>query len=673
MRKSAISHYAKVKTTVSNMRLVESIRTLPKPGLFGWIALTILWTLIPAAAQMSPGPLSRAHQSINGVTDCTTCHELSTGQPTFKCLDCHTEIAWRIKARKGLHATYNIKVGSSLECVTCHSEHNGEDFTLTKWDLKTFNHAQTGWRLEGKHSGQSCNQCHTPERISKSERSEVKVKDLTRTFLGVSPGCITCHQDQHKGRLGPNCLQCHTSSDWKTISVGKFDHSLTRYPLTGLHAEVACQQCHTPGPDKQPRYTGIAFGNCTDCHSDPHRGGFSQACQSCHSTAGWSKISAPGLNRTFDHSRTKFPLLGKHAEVECVQCHAKGDFRKALTFQKCSDCHRPDPHGGQFAQRPDGNECSSCHSVDGFKPSKFGLKEHEASAYPLQGKHATLRCTQCHLPKGRDAIYKMKFQHCTDCHDDKHAGQFTAAPHFNRCENCHDLQKFLPSTFSLRRHNETPFGLTGSHLAVPCSDCHRQSTNFKPRPTEVYHWLTLACTNCHADPHQGRFQTLMQQAGLNGKPLECEACHSAASWSELARFDHSKTGFPLSGAHQTTKCIECHKSPNSTAVVINTNFGTAPTKCEACHADIHGVQFAKAGVTPCASCHDSTRWKPSLFDHDKETAFALQGAHRNVRCEACHKLIEPVNGKAVLFYRPTPKDCSACHGSDVLKQSASRN
>ena len=72
MRKSAISHYAKVKTTVSNMRLVESIRTLPKPGLFGWIALTILWTLIPAAAQMSPGPLSRAHQSINGVTDCTT-------------------------------------------------------------------------------------------------------------------------------------------------------------------------------------------------------------------------------------------------------------------------------------------------------------------------------------------------------------------------------------------------------------------------------------------------------------------------------------------------------------------------------------------------------------------------------------------------------------------------
>jgi hypothetical protein len=155
--------------------------------------------------------------------------------------------------------------------------------------------------------------------------------------------------------------------------------------------------------------------------------------------------------------------------------------------------------------------------------------------------------------------------------------------------------------------------------------------------------------------------------------VECEACHSAVSWSELSRFNHSQTGFPLSGAHQVAQCNECHKSPNPTGALANTNFKTAPTKCEGCHENIHGAQFAKAGVTPCASCHDSTRWKPSLFDHDKETAFALQGAHRNVRCEACHKLIQPVNGKAVLFYRPTPKDCSACHGSDVPKQSASRN
>ena len=84
-------------------------------------------------------------------------------KPTFKCLDCHSEIASAHCGAKGLHAAYNIKPGSSLECVNCHSEHNGEDFALDKWDLKTFDHGQTGYGLEGKHSGLDCNQCHTPE------------------------------------------------------------------------------------------------------------------------------------------------------------------------------------------------------------------------------------------------------------------------------------------------------------------------------------------------------------------------------------------------------------------------------------------------------------------------------------------------------------------------------
>src|ERR1700690_1914601 len=197
LQRSTISHYTDAKNTVLDTRLVENIRSFTKTRFLGWIVLTIVWTLIPAAAQISPGPLSRAHQSMNGLTNCTTCHEVSTGQRTFKCLDCHTEIAWRIRARKGLHASYNLKTGSSLECVPCHSEHNGEDFTITKWERKSFDHRETGWALEGKHTGLNCNQCHTPERVSKSERAEIKVKDLTRTFLGVSPGCITCHQAQH--------------------------------------------------------------------------------------------------------------------------------------------------------------------------------------------------------------------------------------------------------------------------------------------------------------------------------------------------------------------------------------------------------------------------------------------------------------------------------------------
>ena len=33
-----------------------------------------------------------------------------------------------------------------------------------------------------------------------------------------------------------------------------------------------------------------------------------------------------------------------------------------------------------------------------------------------------------------------------------------------------------------------------------------------------------------------------------------------------------------------------------------------------------------------------------------------------MRCAECHKLTKVVAAKTVLFYKPTPKDCAACHG-----------
>src|ERR1035438_6657003 len=133
------------------------------------------------------------------------------------------------------------------------------------------------------------------------------------------------------------------------------------------------------------------------------------------------------------------------------------------------DCHKPDPHNGQFAKRPDGGECASCHNVKGWKPSTFTVKEHAATAYPLMGGHARLECAQCHIPKGKDTLYKIKFQLCTDCHSDRHAGQFASAPYLNQCYKCHTLDAYRPSTFSLARHKQTRFLLTGGHVAVAWS------------------------------------------------------------------------------------------------------------------------------------------------------------------------------------------------------------
>jgi hypothetical protein len=344
---------------------------------------------------------------------------------------------------------------------------------------------------------------------------------------------VRCYQEEHKGGLGANCAQCHNFEDWKAIKVAQFDHTKTRYPLTGLHAQVACQKCHTPGPDNKPRYVGIPFAQCSDCHADPHHGSFAQGCQACHNTGGWKKISASAVSERFDHSRTKFPLLGKHANVDCIQCHGSGDFKKPLAFQKCMDCHKPDPHNGQFAKRPEGIECAACHTVDGWKPSKFTVKDHASSAYPLQGGHARLQCVQCHIPKGKHTFFKIKFQICTDCHSDQHVGQFAAAPYRNACERCHNLEGYRPSTFTLARHKETHFVLTDGHIAVPCGDCHKESSEFKPKPAVIYHWQNLSCASCHEDPHKGQFKERMLQVRAGGRQAGCEACHSTKSWKEL--------------------------------------------------------------------------------------------------------------------------------------------
>ncbi len=615
----------------------------------------------PVCGQLSPGPLSRPHQSLNGATNCTACHKFG-GQATLKCLDCHGEIATRLTAGNGLHASYKIPPGSSQECARCHSEHNGEDFPLIKWDIKTFDHKQTGYALQGKHSGIACNSCHSPARIDPQQRSSIKIKDLNRSYLGLSTTCTTCHQDAHGGRLGTTCQQCHGFEGWRTINIEKFDHSRTRYPLTGLHAQVTCSKCHTSGLDNQARYTGIAFNLCSDCHKDLYRGSFPQGCQACHNTSGWKKISLTAVNEHFDHSNTKFPLEGKHASVDCAQCHTNGDFKQPLAFQKCMDCHKPDPHNGQFSLRPDHGECASCHNVNGWKPSTFTVQDHAKSAYPLQGGHARLECAECHIPRGKDTLFNITFGRCTDCHRDRHAGQFAAAPYFNACDRCHNLEAYKPSTFTLAQHKQTLFVLTGGHVAVPCADCHKESVEFQPKPAVVYHWKNLSCTSCHTDPHNGQFRARMLQVRADKTIVGCEACHSTKAWTDLSRFDHSTTSFPLVGAHRGTACGDCHKSPNLETKLIHADFRAAPTQCEDCHENIHGEQFAKGEVTRCVNCHNAVKWKPALFDDDAQTGFPLTGAHQNVRCAECHKLTKVVAGKAILFYKPTPKECEACHG-----------
>lgn len=604
-------------------------------------------------AQISPGPLSQAHQFLSGPTQCSSCHETGQGSAILRCQQCHTEIAEELAQHRGLHS----KFSNGDHCAQCHSEHNGEDFHLIHWvpSLKGFDHNQTGYALQGKHRVLECSQCHNPSHILPSEKPLIKMKDLRNTFLGLSQSCATCHEDPHKGGLGQNCLQCHDFNDWKS---SKIDHSKTRFPLTGLHAQVPCSKCHTAASaGGAPRFTGIPFAKCSDCHADPHHGSFAQACESCHTTAGWKKL-LPKIE--FDHSKTTFPLLGKHASVDCLACHVGGNFKKPVAFAKCGDCHQ-DPHGGQFADRLDKGECSSCHTVNGWKPSTFDVKAHASTAYPLKGNHAQVPCARCHVPAGTATRYKIAFANCTDCHKDPHAGQFAGPPHANRCEDCHTVEGFRPSTYTIAEHQKTRFPLRGAHMAVICSDCHN-AAKFGRDKVAPYRFNDRTCTGCHTDPHQGQFRLEMARLNAAGSPAGCEACHSVNSWTDLPGFDHSKTAFPLTGAHKRLRCEQCHKPATADGKLSAVSFKSTPTACAVCHEDIHAGQFARGGQAEnCDRCHNTAAWKPSLFNHETQTNFSLKGAHLKVKCDECHKSFRLVEGKEVLFYSPTPRECASCH------------
>lgn len=611
-------------------------------------------------AQISPGPLSRAHRQMEGPTGCVRCHDVSPGSPQFRCLDCHREIADRLRARRGLHPNLMDAAAGSTACVRCHSEHNGENFALIRWNPSpgAFDHAKTGFALEGKHATLACNQCHTAKNIGAEDRAHLGAADLSRTFLGLSRTCTSCHEDKHRGRLGVNCLQCHGTVDWKSAR-SNFDHAKTRFALTGAHAQVACAKCHTTGADGALRYVGLKFDTCASCHSDPHRGAFQQSCSSCHTTGSW-KRTAEAFH--FDHAQTKFPLLGKHAALGCAACHQRGDFKAEIRFQACADCHK-DYHHGQFAKRGDGGKCESCHSVEGFKPAKFTVADHAATPYPLRGKHADLACAKCHLPAGEATRFVgLKFARCLDCHSDAHKGQFARAPYDNRCEQCHSEHGFRPASYTLARHQQGAFPLTGSHLAVACNDCHTRPAALG---TTAYHFAGLACTTCHADPHRGQFQARMEKTGAGGRPAGCEACHTTKGWRDLGGFDHASTAFPLVGTHRAVECIACHRPPNLERGLRNVDFKAVKEDCESCHENPHGDQFARAGMpTRCAACHNTMKWRPSLFDHET-TRFSLKGAHQSVTCKSCHTTVRTFAEKPVLYYSPTPTSCAACHGAGI--------
>jgi hypothetical protein len=497
----------------------------------------------------------------------------------------------------------------SIPCQNCHTVNGWKPIRA----IPEFDHDKTRYPLRGMHEGVACTQCHTK-----------------MVFTNVGTKCADCHADIHKRQFGASCEQCHTVKGWN-VSVQQINQHQNRFPLIGAHAALDCSSCHKGAATGQ--FQGLST-QCYSCHASDYQKttgpnhaatGFPVTCEQCHTMNTW-------LGAQFDHLKfTGFALTGAHATLDCTACHLGGKYKG--TPASCVGCHLQD-----FQKTKNPNHvalglpqtCQTCHTTAAWQPATF---DHGLVGFPLTGAHATLPCAQCHV----NGNYNLNNADCVSCHLKDYQGtknpNHQAAGIPTTCAACHNTTSWANAKFN---HNDTGFPLTGAHVNTPCAQCHVNGN---------YNLKDTSCVSCHLKDYQGAKDPDHVQAGF---PTTCETCHSTSSWN--ASFNHDGTGFPLTGAHKTLQCSQCH---------INGNYKLNDKNCVTCHLkDYQGVKdpdHVKAGFpTACETCHSTSTWANAKFDH-ANTGWALTGAHKTLDCGQCH-----VNQN----YKLNDTNCVACHLRD---------
>lgn len=189
-------------------------------------------------------------------------------------------------------------------------------------------------------------------------------------------------------------------------------------------------------------------------------------------------------------------------------------------------------------------------------------------------------------------------------------------------------------------------------------------------------------------------------------------------------FEHLRTGFPLTGAHQVARCDSCHvrgvfrgtprqcafchtiASRVSSVVMPSSHFPTTQS-CESCHntSTFSGARFSHVGVRPgscmtchngssapgkpsghivtmaaCDSCHRTSAWIPASFNHASVAPGSCATCHNGsgargkpanhvvtmASCDSCHRttgwLPAAFNHASVV-----PGTCATCHNGSSAR------
>ncbi|MEO8699445.1 MAG: cytochrome c3 family protein [Kofleriaceae bacterium] len=409
-------------------------------------------------------------------TPCGGCHTgprpRSFTVPGKECLDCH----------QNPHGTKFSKEMVGGGCATCH--------TTGTWKAWKVDHR--AWPLTGGHARAACVGCHAGKDSTTA----------TALFRGVPRACEQCHADTHAGQFERKaCSDCHTTESFRT----PFEHGKTRYPLEGIHTDMACSRCHpqqTLRNGQQAIRWKLGFAACADCHANRHRG-VERACSTCHDSLNWKPVRGGGDN--FDHASVGFALRGKHAKATCMGCHDRG----MRPSTECQTCHADD-HRGRLA-----GACAECHTPVAWTDTKT-FEQHRRTRLPLTGKHAVIECAACHRRQGGRAWSDLPAD-CFGCHSERYR---TAVPDhdgpaaFSRdCSLCHQTITWTPAIDPslLRTQSHAAFALAGNHR-VACASCHVDSN----RRTAV------RCDGCHV---ASRLRTQHRAPVAAASAATCLRCH----------------------------------------------------------------------------------------------------------------------------------------------------
>jgi hypothetical protein len=148
---------------------------------------------------------------------------------------------------------------------------------------------------------------------------------------------------------------------------------------------------------------------------------------------------------------------------------------------------------------------------------------------------------------------------------------------------------------------------------------------------------------------------------------------TAAQQRSNARFEHFRSGFPMTGAHAQAECESCH------ALGV---FKGTPTQCELCH-----VQGSRTGASgkpathiptsmACNMCHTSTvSWTGARYRHIGVAPASCMQCHNGSMapgkhathiqttssCDQCHRTTAWVPA-SYNHATVAPGTCNTCHG-----------